>query len=237
MNAPTSATRAVLFDLDGTLIDSIELILRSYEHTFSAHGLPALARPELVAGLGTPLWAQFRACGVADDEVPNLVTTYRSFNLEHHDELVRPYPGVLEAVEDLARRAIPLGVVTSKFAAAAWRGLRLVGLAKHFEVLVGADDVERHKPDPEPVRRGAELLGLTADACVYVGDSVHDMASARAAGARAVGVAWGPFEDASLVTAGAERVLAQPSDFGGLLVPSASAPSASSLSSPAGPST
>jgi pyrophosphatase PpaX len=222
MNPRSTVTRAVLFDLDGTLIDSIELILRSYEHTFAVHGLPALARAELVAGLGTPLWAQFKACGVADDDVPNLVATYRSFNLEHHDDLVLPYPGVLEAVQGLARRAIPLGVVTSKLSAAAWRGLRLVGLAEHFEVLIGADDVERHKPDPEPVRRGAELLGLTADACVYVGDSVHDMASARASGARAVGVTWGPFEDASLVAAGAERVLVQPSEFDGLLVPSSS---------------
>lgn len=235
MNTPPATTDAILFDLDGTLIDSIELILRSYEHTLAFHGLKALDRAELVAGLGTPLWAQFSACGVAAEDVPELVATYRSFNLEHHDDLVRPYPGVLEAVELLTRRAIPLGVVTSKLSTAAWRGLRLVGLAEHFEVLVGADDVERHKPDPEPVRRGAEHLGLTADRCVYVGDSVHDMASARAAGARAVGVTWGPFEDGALMAAGAERVLAQPSDFGGLLAPSPS-PAPSSTSSSASPS-
>lgn len=210
---------ALVFDLDGTLIDSIELIMRSYEHTLAAHGLPPMPRPDLVASLGTPLLAQFPRCGARVEDVDALIATYRAYNHAHHDALVRGYDGVAEALARLAERGVPMGVVTSKYAATAWAGLRRVGLDGHFEHLIGADDVTRHKPDPEPVLAGCERLGVAPERAAYVGDSTHDMRAARAAGAVAVGVAWGPFAASDLVDAGARQVLEHPRELLDLVGP------------------
>ncbi|MAE76350.1 MAG: HAD family hydrolase [Planctomycetes bacterium] len=204
---------AILFDLDGTLIDSIELILRSYEHTLEAHGKEAVERGRLVTSLGIPLSTHLSEFSADAAEVEAMVITYRAFNHAHHDELVEPYPGVAQALEALTARAVPLAIVTSKGSEMAWRGLRLCGIAEHFDVLVGFDDVDRHKPDPMPVLVGCERLGLEASSCAYVGDSVHDMAAACAAGARAVGAGWGPFDHDDLCAAGAAPLLTDPAQM------------------------
>jgi pyrophosphatase PpaX len=186
-----------LFDLDGTLIDSVDLILASYRHAMVAHGREPRDDRFWLTGLGTPLPAQFgRVC---DDphEVAAMVETYREYNLANHDRLVRPYAGIAEAIAELAGRAA-LGVVTSKGHDAAVRGLRFVGLAAHFPVVVGVEDVTRHKPDPAPVLRAVELLAADLDATVFAGDSPHDMAAGRAAGVRTAAALWGPFSRSDL---------------------------------------
>lgn len=202
---------ALLFDLDGTLIDSIELIVRSYEHAVAAHGLPSPGRAEWLRGLGTPLKHQFAS--LLPDEpwrearVEELIRTYRAWNLAHHDELVRPYAGVREALAKLARQRRPLGVVTSKMRASARRGLAHVGLDERwFSCIVALEDTERHKPHPEPVLRALELVGCPAAEAVYIGDSPHDAASALSAGARAAPVRWGPFAEEHFEHLGAARL-------------------------------
>jgi pyrophosphatase PpaX len=204
---------AVLFDLDGSLIDSIELIVRSYEHTLATHDKKTVARDDILAGLGTPLWTCLRRYTSDEGELAAMIATYRAWNRAHHDELVRPFEGMRAALDALASRGLALGVVTSKAREAAWRGLEHCGLAACFEVLVGADDVERHKPDPTPVLAGCERVGVEPAAAAYVGDAVHDMVAARAAGTRAIGAGWGPFEAAVLVEAGAHVVLARPTEL------------------------
>jgi pyrophosphatase PpaX len=91
-----------------------------------------------------------------------------------------------------------LGIVTSKLRAGALRGLARVGMADWFDVVIGADDVERHKPDPQPVERALARLGATPDATVFVGDSPHDLVAGRAAGVHTAAVLWGPFPRATL---------------------------------------
>lgn len=182
-----------LFDLDGTLIDSIELIFRSYEHTYAAHGLAVPSRAELLDGLGRPLSAQFGRGGATPARVEELIATYRAYNLEHHDDLVRAYPGVREGLVSLRDRGVRLGIVTSKRRDTARRGLDTCGLGDLFETVVGLEDCVRHKPDPEPVRNGLERMAADAARAAYVGDSPHDLVAGRAAGVRVFGVAWGPF--------------------------------------------
>src|SRR6266853_304529 len=112
-----------LFDLDGTLIDSIELILRSYRHTMRVHRGQEPSDDGGMEGRGTPLWVQFRQFTDAPAEIEAMVATYRAYNLAHHDELVRPYDGVVEAVRALRDSGKTLGLVTSKMRSGAVRGL------------------------------------------------------------------------------------------------------------------
>jgi pyrophosphatase PpaX len=194
----TTPLRTVLFDLDGTLIDSIELILSSYRHTMLKHRGETPPNDVWLAGLGTPLWTQFRLFTDDPDEIAAMVETYREHNFAHHDAMVRPYAGVREAVASLHDRGVPLGIVTSKKREGAARGLRRCGFDGMFRVIVAADDVDRHKPDPEPVRHALAQFDASPDAAVFVGDSPHDLVAGRAAGVKTAAVGWGPFARATL---------------------------------------
>ncbi len=209
----TRSTRAVLFDLDGTLIDSIELILCSFEHTLEAHGKPAWTRAKWLSTLGTPLEVQFATLAEGPEEVEALVATYRAWNLAHHDQFVRPYAGIAELLNSLVERGIRLGVVTSKRRDAAERGLEIAGFGVDFEVLIAIDDVQRPKPHAEPVLRAVKRLGLSVEECWYVGDATHDIASGRSAGVRTAAVTWGAGSLADLSDARPDRCVDEPSSL------------------------
>jgi pyrophosphatase PpaX len=207
----------VLFDLDGTLIDSIRLIIDSYHHTLATHGLPPRSDDEWLAGIGTPLTVQFAQWVKDPERMVDLVATYREYNLTHHDSRVSAYPGVVDVVHRLKQRELRLGVVTSKNVAGARRGLRLIGIEETMEVIVGADDVVNPKPHPEPIHLALDRLGVTAESTIYVGDSLHDMHSGRAAGVRTGAVLWGPFGREHLEPAGPDFWLERPGQLVELL--------------------
>jgi pyrophosphatase PpaX len=209
-----------LFDLDGTLIDSIELILRSYRHTMRLHRGHEPSDDVWMRGLGTPLWVQFRHFTEDPAEIEAMVATYRAYNLAHHDELVRPYDGVVEAVLALRDRGKTLGLVTSKMRSGALRGLRVAGLEDAFQVIVGADEVTHPKPHPEPVLLALDRLGAPAAGAVFVGDSRHDVECGQAAGVKTAAVLWGPFNRAHLADLEPDYWLERPGDLS-LLAPSA----------------
>ena len=188
----------VLFDLDGTIIDSIDLIVQSYNHTLAAHGLPTQSREFWLRGIGIPLEVQLARFANSPEQLAELVRTYRAFNLAHHDQMVRPYPGVVEAIRAIAASGRRLGVVTSKHRDGALRGLRLAGVDQLMSVVVCAEDVRNPKPHREPVDRALELLNAPAITAIYVGDSVHDMRAGRAAGVMTGAALWGPFTRADL---------------------------------------
>lgn len=186
--------RTVVFDLDGTLIDSEGLILASFRHTMRTHlGAPP---PDAAwrATIGRPLAIQVRDFARSDDEAEAMVRTYTEHNLENHDRLVRSFPGVTECVEELRAGGFRLAIATSKRRVATRMGLAACGLPEDwFASIVTADDVTRFKPEPDPVLKALAEAGETDPGrAVYVGDSVHDMRSGRAAGARTAAVLWGP---------------------------------------------
>ena len=207
------AIRTVLFDLDGTLIDSVRLILDSYHHTLATHGLPPRSDDEWLAGVGTPLTVQFADWRDDPETLQALIATYREYNLKHHDRMVTVYPGVVEVVRALKADGVATGLVTSKNRAGALRGLTLVQLEALMDVLVCADEVENPKPHPEPVEKAVRLLSADPRATVYVGDSVHDMLSGRAAGVRTAAVLWGPFGRAHLEGAQPDYWLKRPEEL------------------------
>jgi pyrophosphatase PpaX len=191
---------AVLFDLDGTLADTVELILRCYRHTMRTHLGRELPDERWLATIGTPLRDQLRDFARDDDEAALMLDTYVTYQRGIHDQLVRPFPGALEAVHGLQERGTPVAVVTSKRREMALRTISRCGLADEYDVLVTADDVTRGKPDPEPVRLALERLGLSDEAprSLMVGDSPWDLRSGRSAGTRTAAALWGPYERSAL---------------------------------------
>lgn len=197
--------RAVLFDLDGTLIDTVALILSSFRYaTGRVLGKP-LPDEVLMRNVGVPLFRQMKEFAPAHAD--ELLRVYREHNSKVHDEMIAEYPGTHQTLEQLARRGVPMGVVTSKGTPMARRGLEVFGLDRYFEVVVTADDVPLHKPDPYPLRRAGELIGVDAEECLYLGDSPHDIAAARGAGSLAVAALWGAFPAAEVLDAGPEYAL------------------------------
>lgn len=207
----------LLFDLDGTIIDSIRLIVDSYHHTLRVHGHPPRSDAEWIAGIGTPLRVQFRTWSDDPDVVEAMIATYREFNLARHDEHVRPYPGVVEAIRAIREQGVRTGLVTSKNRNGAIRGLGLCHPESLMDVMVCADDVINPKPHPEPVEKALSLLGAAPERTIYVGDSPHDMRSGRAAGVRIAAVLWGPFSRADLEPTEPDYWVEHPEDLGGLL--------------------
>jgi pyrophosphatase PpaX len=193
---------AVLFDLDGTLIDTIELIMASARHATEMVLGEALPDDVLRHDIGMPLKDQMAA--YAPGHVDELLAAYRAHNALVHDELISEFPGTEEALIALRDAGYRMGIVTSKSKPVAERGLEWFGLQNYFEVLVGYEDTTVHKPAGDPVLLGAKLLGFSAEQCCYVGDSPHDMDAGRAAGAVTIAALWGPFP---------ERVLEPGPDF------------------------
>ena len=184
---------ALLFDLDGTLVDSIELILSSFRYTFRQHVGEVPPDSKWIAGLGTPLFTQLKEFTQDDALARAMIATYRQYQLAHHDEFMRSYEGVTEAMAELRARGHTTAVVTSKMSDLAIRALDFTGLRGTIDVVIGMEDTQRHKPDPEPVRVALAKLGRAANEAVFLGDSPHDIASGNAAGVITVAAQWGPF--------------------------------------------
>ena len=187
-----SASFAVLFDLDGTLVDSIELLVRSMEHAFGdRERRPPVA--EWVAAIGTPLDAMLRRWAADDADVAHLRARYREYQFAHHDAMTTAYPGAVETVRALHAAGHPLGLVTAKLEVGARRALALIGVEACFTAVVGMDATAKHKPEPEPVWHALSLLGdVPPSRALFVGDSTHDMRAGRAAGVRTAAALWGP---------------------------------------------
>lgn len=191
----------ILFDLDGTLIDSIELILNSARYAFEKLGRVAPPDSEWLAGVGIPLFTMFGRYARDKEDVGVLIATYREYQFANHDRLTRCYDNVVDTVKTLKARGHEIGIVTSKSEALALRGLAHVGLARYMDTIVGCDGSTRHKPDPEPVQIALTRLGCAPSDALFVGDSVHDIIAGNAAGVRTVAATWGAFKRSDLESA------------------------------------
>jgi pyrophosphatase PpaX len=199
---------AVLLDLDGTLVDTVEFILASVRHAFE--GDPRCPTDaQWIAGIGKPLRVQLREIvGCDEAEVDRIVERYRAHQISHHDARTRCYPSAVETVAALRAQGRPIAIVTAKLTAGATRTLRHVGLAPLVDAVVAADSCARAKPDPEPVHLALSLLGRTAAEALFVGDSPHDVAAGRAAGVVTVGALWGASSRAALEASRPDHLLA-----------------------------
>ncbi|HEX3596116.1 MAG TPA: HAD-IA family hydrolase [Polyangiaceae bacterium] len=192
MSENGSGVRAVVFDLDGTLVDSRGDIVEAIEVALSRHGL-ALPSPDAIAGFvgdgARVLVARALGMETADPRVEPVLATYLEYYTAHPVEHTVPMPGALDALDALA--PMPLAVCTNKPRDIAEKVLARLGLSHRFAALAGGGDTPRHKPDPQPLQLIAEQLRILPSRLAMVGDGVQDIACGRSAGALTVGVLGG----------------------------------------------
>jgi pyrophosphatase PpaX len=185
----------VLLDLDGTVVDSGGIILASMRHATLTVLEREIPDDELMASVGGPgLEAQMRALG--PDSVEELVRVYREHNEPLHEQL-EAFAGMADVLVQLKEEGRTLGIVSAKRRSTVELAFARVPLGHLFDVIVGGDETERQKPDPQPLLLALGRLGADAADAAYVGDSPYDMQAARAAGVHAVGVTWGGIHDAA----------------------------------------
>ena len=196
----------VLFDLDGTLIDSGAMILASFRHATQTVLAREIPDEELVAAVGgATIHEQMRSFD--PDRVEELVEVYRAHNIPLHEEL-EAFDGVDELLATLAAQGRRLAVVTAKRRRGVDLAFEVLGIGRYFAAVVSAEDTERHKPDPEPVLLALSRLGAHPSEAAFVGDSPFDVGAGKAAGLFSVGVSWGGLHsEERLREAGADVVV------------------------------
>jgi pyrophosphatase PpaX len=190
---------AALFDFDGTLVDTTEMIYQSMRHaTTSVLGRDDFTREQLLANVGQPLPRQMQLMDAEKAEL--LLNAYRAHHEENHDALIAEFPGIAEALQRLRAAGVKVAVVTSKRRSSVEMALKaLPSLDLVVDRFVTLEDTTEHKPHPEPLLKGLELVGnVPKDQAVYVGDSPFDVQAAKAAGLRSVAVSWGAFSEDTL---------------------------------------
>jgi pyrophosphatase PpaX len=202
----------VLFDLDGTVIDTGAIILASMRHAAETVIGGSYTDAELLAAVGGPgLEAQMET--LDPGRVDELVRVYREHNEPLHDTIA-VCAGMDAALDELKARGHRLGIVTAKRRATVELAFARIPIEHLFDTVVGGDETDRHKPDPAPLLLALERMGADARDAAYVGDSPFDMQAAKAAGLYAIGVSWGRIHgadrlsDADVVVDSAEELLA-----------------------------
>ena len=183
----------VLFDLDGTVVDSGSIILASMRHATREVLGRDFGDAELMQAVGGPgLEAQMEV--FAPERVDELVRVYRAHNEPLHDEL-EACAGMEDVLRRLREQGHRLGVVTAKRRSTVELAFARVPIAHLFETVVGGDETQKHKPDPEPLLLAAERMNARPDETAYVGDSPFDIRAAKAADMHAIAVTWGRIHD------------------------------------------
>lgn len=206
----------VLFDLDGTVVDTVELIRASFRHATRTVLGQVLPDEQIMRFVGQPLMTQMRQ--LSEEHAQELCDAYREHNHRVHDEMIRGYEGVQEMLESLRGHGRHLGLVTSKSRAPTAMAFRALDLERYFDVVITADDTTTHKPAPEPLLVCLErlaALGSPADpaGAIYIGDSPFDVQAGQAAGMATAAVTWGVFSRAALEAARPTYLLQRPGDI------------------------
>ena len=199
---------AALFDFDGTLVDTTDLIYRSMRHAAGEVLGREISREVLMANVGQPLPRQMELLSAEHAEA--LLDSYRLHNEENHDALIKEFPGVEDSLARLRSAGIKVAVVTSKRRFSVDMALKTFpGLGDVVDQWITMEDTTEHKPRPEPLLKGLELLGnVPREQAAYVGDSPFDVAAAKAAGVKSVAVSWGAFSEETLRAAEPDHLVA-----------------------------
>jgi pyrophosphatase PpaX len=185
------AYQAVVFDLDGTIVDSVELIILSFQHAIREVLGREISREESITWVGRPLREQMVM--FSPEHADELVRVYREWNHREHDRMLKLYDGILNLLDTLSRAGVKIGLVTSKSRYTTQMAFDLTGIEAYFDSTVCSDESTGNKPSPDPILYCLRQLGVDPARAAYVGDSPTDMQAARAAKVAAIAVTWGVF--------------------------------------------
>lgn len=206
--------KAILFDFDGTLANTIDLIIATFEHTCQTVLGSVPAREKIVNTFGLPLpEAMLKLSGRAD-LVEEMRNVYREYNDNHHDDMIQPIDGVTETLAALKARGVKIAVVTSKKPRMLHRGIACLGLAPYIDAIVALGDTKASKPHAEPMLAACAKLGVKPEECLCVGDSPFDLQSGRNAGVKTVAVRYTAFVWEKILAEGKpDYVIERPEDL------------------------
>lgn len=205
--------KGIIFDNDGTLADTHDLIMESMRYTLK-EALHKTVDDEKIASLiGIPLADQMPYFTNNKEEQEKMVQVYRKYNALHHDDQVRSFEGCAEALKTLKKRDYKLGVATSKLRSLATRGFEIMNIVQYFDAIVGCEDTDKHKPHGDPIKKCADLLKLDISEVAYVGDSPYDIQAAKDAGCLSVAVLWGMFSKENLLKENPDHICANFADL------------------------
>ncbi|MFJ5770380.1 pyrophosphatase PpaX [Psychrobacillus sp. NPDC093180] len=192
------AYKALLFDFDGTLLDTNELIIQSFLHVLGEKFPGKYDRDSVLPFLGPTLQETFHA--INPELTESLMAAYREWNVQHHDDMVVPFDGVVETLYKLKEEGYKLAVVSTKRKEMIGRGINLMKCENLFDTIIGLDDVKNAKPDPEPIELALERLGVGKEDALMIGDNLHDIVGGQRAGVDTAAVAWSVKGEAFLAT-------------------------------------
>ena len=181
-------TKALLFDFDGTLLDTNELIVQTFMHIFDEKFPGQFSTQDCLKFIGPSLKQTFDE--LTPGETEEMIKKYKEWNTAHHDELVKGYDAVVETLEQLRNEGIKLAIVSTKSREGLAHGIKVLGAEHLFEVIISMDEVTHVKPHPEPVLLALEKLGVSKEEAIMIGDNSHDIEGGQNAGVRTAGVAW-----------------------------------------------
>jgi len=204
----------VLFDLDGTLADSIDLVIASYNAAFATIGR-SVDREVALHWIGETL--KTTLAREAPGHGPDLEVAYRAYFADHIDQ-ISGYPGGPELVASLNDAGAVTGVVTAKKREVAVKTMRQAGVEGLIDLICAMEDTTAHKPDPEPLLAAAAKLGVAPEICVYIGDATHDVMAAKAAGMAVIAVTWGAGEPDELAALNPDAVVKDAAGLKALLL-------------------
>lgn len=179
----------VLFDFDGTVMDTTEVIVNSWQHTFRTLEGKERSLEEIYPTFGEPLPTTMEKF-FPDHPVEDSINIYRSYHYDNFGSLIKVFPGMEEVMIDLQNDGYTLALVTSRLLGTTMQGLEAYDLKKYFDVVLTCEDTDKHKPDPAPINITLDKLGKTADSAIMVGDTMFDILCAKNAGVKSVLVDW-----------------------------------------------
>lgn len=209
-----------LFDFDGTIGDTKACILHSFRKTFETHNMPPAHDDDVAALIGVPLMGMFPVLSpveLSPDQINAMIATYRGFY--ESDEIMsqtKLFPGMREVLEQLKKNGKGMAIVTSKLTPVVRHNMQFLGIEELFDVVVGADMVAGHKPQPDTVYKALEMLGVVKSdwhKAVVIGDTTFDLDMAKNAGLNCWAVTWGAHAREKLEVCEPERVIERVLDF------------------------
>lgn len=206
----------VIFDLDGTLVDTIDLIVASFQHIHRTKLGTELDRERVLPWIGRTLRDIYAE--IAPGREQELTEAYIDWNFAHLEQLQRDYTGMRELLAELRTVGLRIGIATAKRRRSTMRSLAAAGLAEAVDAIVTMEDTAQHKPSPEPILKALALLGAEAESAIYVGDAVPDMLAAKSAGVGSVAVTWGAGDATALAATSPDHMCTTVEELRALLL-------------------